>query len=97
MVVYSIEPSSIDIDGTNHSPLPQWRAIPPRKAANLAVSSAEAIDCELEETSSDFITEIESRGETFRLYRSIHRKLHFDQIKNVSSTWINPNIRSAIL
>ena len=76
-----VEPSSIDIDVTNDSLLSLWLAIPPRKAANLAIASAEAIDRELEETSSDFITEIEGLGEKFRLYRSIHRKLHLDQIE----------------
>lgn len=78
-----VEPSSIDIDVTNDSLLSLWLALPPRKAANLAISSAEAIDRELEEASSDFITEIEGLGENFRLYRSIHRKLHLDQIEEV--------------
>ena len=78
-----VEPSSIDIDVTNDSLLSLWLALPPQKAANLAISSAEAIDRELEEASSDFITEIEGLGEKFRLYRSIHRKLHLDQIEKV--------------
>jgi hypothetical protein len=76
-----VEPSPIDIDVTNDSLLSTWRAIPPRVAANLAVSSAEKIDRELEEASSDLIAEIESLGEKFRLYRSIHRKLHLDEIE----------------
>ena len=75
-----VEPSPIDIDITNDSLLSIWLAIPPRAAANLAVSSAEEIDRELEEASSDLITKIESLGEKFRLYRSIHRKLHIDQV-----------------
>jgi len=81
-----VEPSSIDIDVTNDSLLSQWLAIPPRKAANLAISSAEAIDRELEGASSDFIIEIEGLGEKFRLYRSIHRKLHLDQIEKFLSS-----------
>jgi hypothetical protein len=81
-----IEPSSIDIDVTNDSLLSQWLTIPPRKAANLAISSAEAIDQELEEASSDFIAEIEGLGEKFRLYRSIHRKLHLDEIEELLSS-----------
>ncbi len=75
-----VEPSSIDIDVTNDSLLPLWRAMPPRVAADLAVSSAEAIDRELQAASSDLIDAIEGLGEKFRLYRSIHRKLHVDQI-----------------
>ena len=75
-----VEPSPIDIDVTNDSLLSIWLVIPPRVAANLAVASAEEIDRELEEASLDLITKIESLGEKFRLYRSIHRKLHVDQI-----------------
>jgi hypothetical protein len=78
-----VEPSPIDIDLTNDSLLALWLALPPRAAANLAVSSAEAIDRELDEASSDLITAIENLGEKFRLYRSIHRKLHLDQIEEI--------------
>ena len=66
-----VEPSPIDIDVTNDSLLSIWLAIPPRVAANLAVSSAEEIDRELEESSSDFITKIERLGEKFRLYPAV--------------------------
>jgi hypothetical protein len=78
-----VEPSPIDIDVTNDSLLSIWRAIPPRTAANLAVSSAEAIDRELQKASSDLIAKIESLGDKFRLYRSIHRKLHLDEIEGI--------------
>ena len=78
-----VELSPIDIDVTNDALLPLWRAMPPRVAAELAVSSAEAIDRELQEASSDLIDAIESFGEKFRLYRSIHRKLHLDEIDEV--------------
>jgi hypothetical protein len=66
---------------TNDSLLPLLLAIPPRTAANLAVSSAEAIDRELKEASSELITAIERLAEKFRLYRCIHRKLHLVQIE----------------
>ena len=80
-----VEPSPIDIDITNDSLLSQWLAIPPREAVNLAISSAEAIDREFKEASPDLIAEIEGLGEKFRLYRSIHRKLHLDQIEEFLS------------
>ena len=76
-----VEPSPIDIDVTNDSLLPLLLVIPPRAAADLAVSSAEAIDRELEEASPELIAAIESLGEEFRWYRSIHRKLHLDEIE----------------
>ena len=80
-----VEPSPIDIDITNDSLLATWRALSPRTAADLAVSSAEEIDRELERISSDLIAKIESLGETSRLYRAIHRKMHLDQIEAVLS------------
>ena len=80
-----VERSPIDIDVTNDSLLPIWRAIPLRAAANLAVSSAEAIDRELQEAPADLIDAIESLGEKFRLYRSLHRKLHLDEIEEALS------------
>jgi len=76
-----VEPSPIDVDVTNDSLTPTWLALHPRVAANLAVSAAEAIDSELAKSSPDLISEIESTGDKFRLYRSIHRKLHLDQIE----------------
>ena len=76
-----VELSPIDIDLTNDSLLCLWLALPPRAAADLAVSSAEAIDRELQAASADLIAAIESLGEKFRLYRSVHRKLHLDEIE----------------
>jgi len=78
-----IAPSPIDIDVINDSLLPLWLALPPRSAAKLAVSSAEAIDRELEEAPSELISEIQKLGDKFRLYRSVHRKLHLDEIENL--------------
>jgi hypothetical protein len=78
-----VAPSPIDMDVTNDSLLPLWLALEPKAAANLAVSSAEAIDREIEESSAEFISAIEKLGERFRLYRSDHRKQHLDQIEEL--------------
>ena len=75
--------SPIDIDATNDTFLPFALALEPRVAAKLSVSSAEAIDCELEEASDDLIRAIEGLGDRFRLYRAIHRKMHLDEIEAV--------------
>ena len=83
-----IEITPIDIDVTNDSLLPTWRALSPRVAADLAVSAAEAIDGELANSSTDLISKIESLGEKFRLNRSIHRKIHIDQIEEALQ--VNP-------
>jgi hypothetical protein len=50
-------------------------------AAQMAVSSADVIDRELEEISDELIRAIESLGDRFRLYRAIHRKMHLDEIE----------------
>jgi hypothetical protein len=75
--------SPIDDDVTNDSILPLCLAIPPRVAARLAVTAAEAIDLELEKAHEDLISDIWQLGERFRLYRSDHRKLHLDQIESL--------------
>jgi hypothetical protein len=68
-------------DATNDALLPLSLALAPRTAANLAVSSAEAIDSKLEEASSEFIAAMEKAEMGWRLYRSWHRKLHLDEIE----------------
>ncbi len=78
-----IELSPIDVDVTNDSLLSTWLALDPRVAANLAVKAAEVIDGELADSSPDFIARLEKLGEPSRLFRSIHRKMHLDQIEEV--------------
>lgn len=78
-----VSSSPSDDDVTNDSILPLCLAIPPRAAARLAVSAAEAIDLELENASDDFLRDIGKLGERFRLYRSDHRKVHLDQIEGL--------------
>ena len=75
--------SSIDLDPINDTFLPFSLALEPSVAAKMAVSSAEAIDRELEEISDELIRAIERLGDRFRLYRAIHRKMHLDEIEAV--------------
>ena len=76
-----IEPSPIDIEVINDALLSLWLLLPSREAANLAVSCAESIDRELEETAIDFVKKIKDIEGKSRVYRSIHRKMHLDQIE----------------
>jgi hypothetical protein len=82
----SVALSPVDIDTTNDALLPLCLALSPRVAANLAVSSAETIDRELEEASPELIIKIEGLGDERRLYRSKHRKLHLDEIESFLQT-----------
>jgi hypothetical protein len=78
-----VEPSPIDIDVTNDTLLSLWRRLPPHQAADLAVECAEAVDQELEATSDDMIAEIVRVDDKWRVYRSLHRKMHLDQIEDL--------------
>lgn len=76
-----VKTSPIDADLTNDALLPLWLALPPRAAARLAVSSAEALDRELEEYHAELISAIEAAGEKSRLYRAPHRRAHLDEVE----------------
>jgi hypothetical protein len=80
------EPSMMDVDILNDTLLLLFLAIPPRAAANLAVSAAEAIDKELEELSPEMITAIEALKVHYALNRGFHRKMHLDEIENLLKT-----------
>jgi hypothetical protein len=77
-----IDASPIDIDGVNEAMLPLLRALPPRAAANLALSAAEAIDRALEATDAELIAAIQAMGK-YRLRRWEHRREHIEQIEKV--------------
>jgi hypothetical protein len=67
-------------DIVNDTLIPLLLAIPLRKAADLCVLTAEALDKELEELSPEMITEIEALKVPFYLDRGFHRKIHLDEI-----------------
>ena len=74
-------PSPIDEDTMNDALVPFFLALPPKKAAYLAVSIAEELDSELEESSAEFIATMENSGDRHALNRAIHRKMHLDDIE----------------
>ena len=81
-----ITPSPIDENIVNDALVPLLLAIPPRKAADLSILTAEALDRELEEASPDLIAAIEALGDSHALNRSIHRKMHLDEIEALFRT-----------
>jgi hypothetical protein len=78
-----VAPEPIDFEIANESLLSLWRVLPPRVAADLAVSAAEAVDQAIEDAPAALISEIERLEERTRLYRSDHRKMHLDEIEAV--------------
>jgi hypothetical protein len=64
----------------NDALVPFFLAIPVRKMAKLAVQAAEKADKALEELPAEMIPSIEALGDIHSLNRSIHRKMHLDEI-----------------
>ena len=73
--------SPIDIDVVNEVTRLLCLAIPPRAAAELAVSSAQQIDQAIERMSPEKAAEVESSGKPVRLNRAHHRRDHLRQIE----------------
>jgi len=81
-----VTPSSFEEDIINDALIPLFLAIPPREAASLSILTAEALDRELEELSPELIAAIEAPGDRHALNRSIHRKMHLDEIDTLLKT-----------
>jgi hypothetical protein len=75
-----VSPSPLEEHTINDALVPFFLEIPPRKAADLAVSIAGELDRELEASSPDFVDELEKTGDRHALNRAVHRKIHLDEI-----------------
>jgi hypothetical protein len=76
-----IGPSPVDVDVINEVTRPLCIALESRTAAQLAISTAEAIDKAIESLTPEFIARVETDGKTVRLNRASHRHEHLTQIK----------------
>jgi hypothetical protein len=78
------DPSPIDSAAVNDSLKVVCHALEPRRAVDLCLVSAEAVDAELETLSAEFVKQIEEHAEAtetqFRMNRSLHRNGHLDDI-----------------
>ena len=77
-----VSASALDLDVINDALVPVLRHVPGRKAADLAVSAAEAVDAELESLPASLVEAIERLGDRRRLFRATHRGMHMDQIED---------------
>lgn len=59
--------------------LPFWAAIPPRKAAQIAIETAEALDARLEVYSPTLLEEIFAYNKRW-VIRALHRGEHLDEV-----------------
>jgi hypothetical protein len=72
-----------DVDWINDAGKPMLLAVPPRKAAELAVAIAEATDRKVEALSDDLIAKNVAAGSPLNLSRADHRREHLDDIERV--------------
>ena len=76
-----IGPSGVDFDAVNDALVPQWLALPPRAAADLAVAAAEEVDREVAKLTTEQLAAIAAAGDPIRPDRSVHRTAHLAAIE----------------
>ena len=72
-----------DVDWINDAGKPFLLALPPRKAADLAVAIAEAVDRKVAALPDDAVAKNIAVGSPMNLDRSHHRKEHLDEIERL--------------
>ena len=77
-----VEASPTDINIVNDAMRPLLLSIPHRRAAEIALETAEAVDREIEKLDLHLIAEIESKLPDFRLNRGRHRQSHIADIES---------------
>jgi hypothetical protein len=75
--------SSNDVDWINDAAKPTQLALPPRRAATLAVDTARAADQAVATLSDDLIAKNAAAGSPIKLLRAEHRREHLDEIEQV--------------
>ena len=72
-----------DIDWINDAGKPLMLALPPRKAAELAIAIAEATDRKVATLADDLVAKNAAAGSPLNLSRADHRGEHLDEIERV--------------
>jgi Mycothiol maleylpyruvate isomerase N-terminal domain len=65
----------------NRAAMPQWLALPPRRALTLAMEAAERLDARLEKLPDEAIARVLETGRQVMVDRSLHRGPHLDEIE----------------
>lgn len=78
-----VGPSPLDTDLVNEVTRPLCLAIPPRAAAELALSSAETVNQAIAQLDPALMADIEQRGTTVVLNRALHRRKHLAEIREM--------------
>jgi len=72
-----------DVDWINDAGKPLLLALPPRTAAEVAVTIAEAVDRRVAALPEELVTKNAAAGSPLNLSRAVHRKEHLDEIERV--------------
>jgi len=70
-----------DVDWINDAAKPMFLALPPRRAAELAVAIAEATDRKVASMSDELVSRNAALGTPVTLVRANHRREHLDEIE----------------
>lgn len=70
-----------DVDWINDATKPLALALPPRRAAELTVAIAQAIDRKIEQLPDEFVTHNAAAGNPVNLLRAEHRREHLGEIE----------------
>ena len=70
-----------DVDWINDAAKPMFLALPPRRAAELAVAIAEAADRKVASLSDELVSRSAALGTPVALARADHRRGHLDEIE----------------
>ncbi len=71
------------LDLANAAGLPLWRALLPRRAAELALAAAEEVDRRIETLAAEAVAHALSTGRPAMVDRSLHRGAHVDEVERV--------------
>src|SRR5438477_2406837 len=71
----------IDVEWINEAAKPTQLALPPRRAATLAVETARAIDQAVAALSDELLAKNAAAGSPINLRRAEHRREHLDEIE----------------
>ena len=72
-----------DVDWVNDAAKPHFLAMPPRRAAELAVAIAEAVDAKVAALPDDLLARNEAAGKPLLMTRAEHRREHLGEIEHV--------------
>ena len=70
-----------DVNWINDAGKPLLLALAPRRAAEVAVTIAEAVDRRVAALPEDLVTKNVAAGSPLNLSRAFHRKIHLDEIE----------------